>query len=138
MPLDLCHQWPRTRQPHPRPQRRTRWHDHHCRLTERLKPDPPEAMSAYTDRRHHVQSFLIRESLVDKAVMTATEAAVGGMLREAHVVKIGGRSILDAGRGVVYPVVETLARILATKKLILGVGGGVRTRHVFSIGLDLG
>ena len=60
------------------------------------------------------------------------------MLPDAHVVKIGGRSILDAGRGVVYPVVETLARILATKKLILGVGGGVRTRHVFSIGLDLG
>lgn len=95
-------------------------------------------MSAHTDRRHHVQSFLMRESLVDKAVMTSTETPVVRMLPEAHVVKIGGRSILDAGRSVVYPVVETLARILATKKLILGVGGGVRTRHVFSIALDLG
>src|SRR5215813_10611065 len=95
-------------------------------------------MSAHTDRRHHVQSGLMRESLMDKSVMRSTETPVVRMLPEAHVVKIGGRSILDAGRGVVYPVVETLGRILATKKLILGVGGGVRTRHVFSIGIDLG
>jgi molybdenum storage protein len=95
-------------------------------------------MSAHTDQRHHVDSLLMRESLVDKRIMKSTDAPVVRMLQEAHVVKIGGRSILDAGRSVVYPVVETLARILATKKLILGVGGGVRTRHVFSIGLDLG
>jgi molybdenum storage protein len=80
----------------------------------------------------------MRESLVDKQVMTSTETPVVRMLPEAHVVKIGGRSILDAGRGIVYPVIESLGRILATKKLILGVGGGVRTRHVFSIALDLG
>lgn len=98
----------------------------------------PEAMSDHIDRRHHVQSLLMRESLMDVSVMNSTETPVVRMLPEAHVVKIGGRSILDAGRSVVYPVVETLARILATKKLILGVGGGVRTRHVFSIALDLG
>jgi len=57
----------------------------------------------------------MRESLVDKAVMTSTETPVVRMLPEAYVVKIGGRSILDAGRSVVYPVVETLARIIATK-----------------------
>lgn len=95
-------------------------------------------MSTDTDRRHHVQSLLMRESLVDKSVMKSTETPVVRMLPEVHVVKIGGRSILDARRSVVYPVVEALARILATKKLILGVGGGVRTRHVFSIALDLG
>lgn len=86
----------------------------------------------------HVQSHLMRESLVDKSVMKSTESPVVRMLPDAHVVKIGGRSILDAGRGVVYPVIDTLGRILETKKLILGVGGGVRTRHVFSIALDLG
>ena len=95
-------------------------------------------MSSDTDQRHHLRSGLMRESLMDKGVMKSTETPVVRMLPQAHVVKIGGRSILDAGRGVVYPVVETLARILATKKLILGVGGGVRTRHVFSIGIDLG
>jgi molybdenum storage protein len=80
----------------------------------------------------------MRESLLDRAVERSTETPVVRMLPDAHVVKIGGRSILDAGRPVVYPVVEALARALATRKLIIGTGGGVRSRHVFSIGLDLG
>jgi molybdenum storage protein len=80
----------------------------------------------------------MRESLLDRTVERSTEGAVYRMLPEAHVIKIGGRSIMDAGRGVVYPVVEVLAECLKTKKLILGTGGGVRTRHVFSIGIDLG
>jgi molybdenum storage protein len=88
--------------------------------------------------RHHVRSRLMRESLLDRAVERSTEGLVYRMLPEAHVLKIGGRSIMDAGRAVVYPVVETLAECLKTKKLILGTGGGVRTRHVFSIGIDLG
>jgi molybdenum storage protein len=90
------------------------------------------------DGRHHVQSMLMRESLLDKAVQKATETPVFSMLPEAHVVKIGGRSVIDAGRGIVYPVVEALAQCLKTKKLIIGAGGGVRSRHVFSIGIDLG
>ncbi len=90
------------------------------------------------DRRHHVDSLLMRESLLDKDVMRSTETPVVRMLPHAHVVKIGGRSILDAGRGVVYPLVETLAEVLQTKKLIIGTGGGVRSRHMFSVGLDLG
>jgi len=88
--------------------------------------------------RHHVRSRLMRESLLDRAVERSTEAPVFRMLPEAHVVKIGGRSILDAGRERVYPVVDALAECLKRWKLILGTGGGVRTRHVFSIGIDLG
>lgn len=80
----------------------------------------------------------MRESLLDKDVQKSTEAPVIRMLPDAHVVKIGGRSILDAGRAVTYPVVEALATILETKKLIIGTGGGARSRHVFSIGIDLG
>ena len=90
------------------------------------------------DGRHHVQSMLMRESLLDKDVQRATETPVFRMLPEAHVIKIGGRSVMDAGRAVVYPVVEALAHCLKTKKLIIGTGGGVRSRHVFSIGIDLG
>jgi molybdenum storage protein len=88
--------------------------------------------------RHHVRSQLMRESLLDRQVERSTEGAVFRMLPDAHVLKIGGRSIMDAGRGVVYPVVDVLAGCLKTWKLILGTGGGVRTRHVFSIGIDLG
>lgn len=89
----------------------------------------------------------MRESLVDKEVMASTEAMastetpvtpVVRMLPDVHVIKIGGRSIIDAGRAVAYPVVEALGGLLERERLILGVGGGVRSRHVFSIGLDLG
>ena len=90
------------------------------------------------DQRHHVQSMLMRESLVDKEVKRATDAPVVRMLPEVHVVKVGGRTVMDAGRATVYPVVDALARALTRHKLILGTGGGLRTRHVFSIGLDLG
>ena len=90
------------------------------------------------DGRHHVTSMLMRESLLDKEVQKSTETPVFSMLPEAHVVKIGGRSIIDAGRAVVYPVIDALAGCLQTKKLIIGAGGGVRSRHVLSIGIDLG
>ncbi|HET6890215.1 MAG TPA: hypothetical protein VFH31_03865 [Pyrinomonadaceae bacterium] len=90
------------------------------------------------DGRHHVTSKLMRESLLDKDVQRSTETPVFSMLPEAHVVKIGGRSIIDAGRAVVYPVIDALADCLQTKKLIIGAGGGVRSRHVLSIGIDLG
>src|ERR671932_575577 len=90
------------------------------------------------DRRHHVESMLMRESLLDKEVMASTESPVVRMLPDVHVVKIGGRSITDAGKGTTYPVVDVLGKLLESEKLILGVGGGVRSRHVFSIGLDLG
>jgi molybdenum storage protein len=92
-----------------------------------------------TDERHHVQSMLMRESLLDKQVMASTESEVVRMLPNVHVVKVGGRSILDQGRAITYPVVATLGELLGNgTKLILGVGGGVRSRHVFSIGIDLG
>lgn len=95
-------------------------------------------MNPTPDQRHHVQSMLMRESLIDKGVMKSTEVPVVRMLPDTHVLKIGGRSILDAGRAIVYPVVEALAAALQSHRLILGTGGGMRTRHVFSIGLDLG
>lgn len=90
------------------------------------------------DGRQHIKSMLMRESLLDKDLQRSTEAPVYRMLPDAHVIKIGGRSILDAGQAVVYPVVEALAQVLKSNKLIIGVGGGIRSRHVFSIGIDLG
>ena len=91
-----------------------------------------------TDRRHHVSSLLMRESLLDKQVMSSTETPVVRMLADCHVIKVGGRSILDGGKASVYPLVEAIAAALAENKLIIGVGGGVRSRHTYSIGIDLG
>ncbi len=90
------------------------------------------------DQRHHLDSMLMRESLLDKDVQRSTEAPVFRMLPDTHVLKIGGRSIIDEGRAATYPVVEALAQCLETHKLIIGVGGGARSGHVFSIGIDLG
>jgi molybdenum storage protein len=97
-----------------------------------------QTAGADPDRRHHVRSFLMRESLLDKQVMSSTETPVVRMLPDCHVVKIGGRSIMDGGKATVYPLVEAVAGALQRHKLILGVGGGVRSRHVFAIGSDLG
>jgi molybdenum storage protein len=85
-----------------------------------------------------MSSLLARESLVDRDVLKSTESPVVRMLPDAHVLKIGAGSIIDAGRQAVYPLIEALGRALSTTKLIIGTGGGARTRHVFSIGLDLG
>ena len=94
--------------------------------------------SGVTDRRHHLESKLMRESLLDRKVQRSTESSVVRMLPDTQVVKVGGRSILDAGRAVTYPVVEQIASSLQSHRLIIGVGGGARSRHVYSIGIDLG
>ncbi|MFT5049249.1 MAG: molybdenum storage protein [Chlamydiales bacterium] len=101
-------------------------------------PDP--IAGSVDDKRHHLNSLLMRESLVDKDLIQSTETddPTFRMLPDAHVVKIGGHSIIDRGRSALFPVTEKLGEILGEKKLILATGGGVRTRHVFSIGLDLG
>jgi molybdenum storage protein len=96
-------------------------------------PDPTAP-----DGRHHVNSRLMRESLLDREVMASTEAPTVSMLPFCHVVKVGGRSILDGGKGSTYPLVEAIGTALKDNKLILGTGGGIRARHVFSIGIDLG
>jgi molybdenum storage protein len=98
----------------------------------------PQAAPAAADRRHHVRSFLMRESLLDKQVMSATETPVVRMLPFCHVVKVGGRSIMDGGKATAYPLVEVISNLLEKYKLVIGVGGGVRSRHVFAIGSDLG
>jgi molybdenum storage protein len=89
------------------------------------------------DRRHHVNSLLMRESLLDKQVMSSTETPVVRMLPDCHVIKIGGRSIIDGGRATTYPLVEAIGAALGEHKMIIGVGGGARARHTFSIGIDL-
>lgn len=102
--------------------------------------DAQSESPAQPDRRHHMRSLLMRESLVDKDLVASTEGEtpVVRMLPEACVVKVGGHSVIDRGKQVVYPLIEALSAALQTHKLIIGTGGGARTRHVFSIGLDLG
>src|SRR5438105_8340690 len=99
---------------------------------------PPPMAEIPVDGRHHVHSMLMRESLLDKRVMSATETPVVPMLPFCRVVKVGGRSIIDRGKSATYPLVDALATALATFKLVIATGGGIRSRHVTSIGMDLG
>jgi len=90
------------------------------------------------DGRHHVQSMLMRESLLDKRVMSSTETPVVRMLPFCSVIKVGGSSIVDRGKSATYPLVDAIASALAKFKLVIATGGGIRSRHVTSIGMDLG
>jgi molybdenum storage protein len=82
----------------------------------------------------------MRESLVDKDLILSTESErpVVRMLPDVQVVKIGGRSLVDQGRDALFPVIDVIAEALTQNRLILGTGGGVRSRHVMAIGMDLG
>src|SRR5260370_9225529 len=100
-------------------------------------PPSPSAEIPF-DGRHYVQSLLMRESLLDKRVMSATETAVVRMLPFCGVLKVGGRSIIDRGKSATYPLVDAIVAALAKFKLVIATGGGIRSRHVTSIGMDLG
>jgi molybdenum storage protein len=89
--------------------------------------------------RTHVQSPLMRESLVDRMVLAAADAQqVIPILPDVHVVHIGGASILDRGRDAILPLLDEIVRCRKTYKIIVGVGGGARMRHTYHMALDLG
>jgi molybdenum storage protein len=82
---------------------------------------------------------LVSGSLSDAAIQRATEATPNfAILPWVNVVKIGGQSIMDRGRGAVGPVVDEIVANLHRHKMILGTGAGTRARHVYSLAIDLG
>src|SRR5688572_8237633 len=88
----------------------------------------------------HVASMLKGESLMDKGVMAATDRAtpVRAILPALNVIQIGGRSIMDRGREAVLPLLDEIVANQNKHTQVIGVGPGVRARHIFSVGLDLG
>ena len=95
--------------------------------------------STSEDGRVHVESGLMRESLVSKTLNEATESGrVRPMVPDVKFIAIGGQSIMDRGASAVLPLVDMIVELNQTYKIIVGVGGGARARHTFSIGLDLG
>lgn len=86
----------------------------------------------------HVESSLMCESLVDKNVVARTETAVSAILPDVNIIQIGGRSIMDRGRSALLPLLDEIVANRAEHRMIIGVGAGVRSRHILSVGLDLG
>ncbi|MCC6558880.1 MAG: uridine kinase [Polyangiaceae bacterium] len=91
------------------------------------------------DGRTHIDSPLMRESLVDRRVIARTHSEREfEILPDVHLVGIGGQSIFDRGREALYPLVEELRALRSKHPMVVGVGGGTRVRHTISIALDLG
>lgn len=91
------------------------------------------------DGRTHISSGLMRESLVSRRLIKETDATVvKGMVPDVNMICVGGRSIMDRGAEAILPLVEAIARLNADHRMVIGVGGGARARHTYSIGIDLG
>jgi molybdenum storage protein len=86
----------------------------------------------------HVVSRLMRESLMDKALIAGTESTVRAILPTLNVVQIGGLSIMDRGHSAVLPLLDEIVANQGEHTQVVGVGPGVRARHILSVGLDLG
>lgn len=90
-------------------------------------------------KRLHVKSKLMGESLVSKSFAESLEVAPQQRLfPDVNVLKIGGQSLCDRG---VKAIPAVLKEIVANKdkhKMLITTGGGTRSRHIYSIGLELG
>src|SRR5579863_4559767 len=96
-------------------------------------------MSDLANTIKHVASPLARQTLLDDNL---TRPVAGGrpirLLPWLQVVKIGGRSIMDRGAEAILPLVDEIRRLLPEHRLLFLTGAGIRARHVYSVGLDLG
>lgn len=92
------------------------------------------------DGRTHLSSGLMRESLVSSKLIADThDEKVIAMIPDVSMIAIGGQSIMDRGAEAILPLVDKIVELNQQKnKMILGVGGGMRARHTYAIGVDLG
>jgi molybdenum storage protein len=89
--------------------------------------------------RLHIDTPLMGESLVSKALLKKTETSeYFRMHPDINVIKIGGQSIMDRGSKVILPILDELIKAKDKHKILLMTGGGTRARHVYNIGVDLG
>jgi molybdenum storage protein len=96
-------------------------------------------MTDTTSATKHVPSSLARQTLLDRElVRPVTDRPPIRLLPWLNVVKIGGRSIMDRGREAILPLVDELRRALPEHRMLILTGAGIRARHVYSVGLDLG
>jgi molybdenum storage protein len=86
-----------------------------------------------------IAGSILSGSLTDDAVLRETENTPDyAILPDAHVLKLGGQSLIDRGRPALYPLIEEITALLPREKMIIGTGAGTRARHVYSLGIDLG
>lgn len=90
-------------------------------------------------RRLHVKSRLMGESLVGKTFMENLEVAPQQRIfPDVNIVKIGGQSICDRGIKALPAIMKEVVSNKKKHKILLTTGGGTRSRHIYSIGLEMG
>lgn len=90
-------------------------------------------------KRLHVKSRLMGESLVSESFLDSLEVAPQRRLfPDVDVVKIGGQSVCDRGKQALPQIADEIVANKAEHKMLLMTGGGTRSRHIYSIGLELG
>jgi molybdenum storage protein len=87
----------------------------------------------------HVASPLASQTLLDSDL---TRPVAGKrpirLLPWLQVVKIGGRAIMDRGADAILPIVDEIKKLLPEHRLLILTGAGIRARHLYGVGLDLG
>jgi len=90
-------------------------------------------------KRLHVKSRLMGESLVSKSFIEELEVAPQQRLfPDVNILKIGGQSICDRGARAVPAIIKEIVANKDKHKMLITTGGGTRSRHIYSIGLELG
>jgi len=96
-------------------------------------------MDKTTNDIKHVISALARQTLLDSELTRpVADKRPIQILPWLQVVKIGGRSIMDRGAEAIIPLVDEIRDLLPEHRLLILTGAGIRARHVYSVGLDLG
>jgi len=90
-------------------------------------------------RRLHIKSKLMGESLVSKTLYENMEIAPQQRLfPDVNIMKIGGQSIADRGVKALPAIINEIGELRNKHKLLITAGGGTRSRHIYSIGMELG
>lgn len=99
-------------------------------------------MSLVRDRdgkRLHIKSKLMGESLVSNKFLDGLQYPEQERLfPDVSILKIGGQSICDRGKSALPQVIEEIKQNKKKHKMLLTTGGGTRSRHIYSIGIELG
>jgi molybdenum storage protein len=90
-------------------------------------------------KRLHVESPLMGESLVSNEFLGGLGIAPQERLYpDVKIMKIGGQSICDRGVKALPGILKELVRNREDHKILVTTGGGTRSRHIYTIGLEMG
>jgi molybdenum storage protein len=90
-------------------------------------------------KRLHIKSKLMGESLVGKDLLNNLKVAPQQRLfPDVNIMKVGGQSISDRGAKALPQVIKEIGLNRDRHKTLVTTGGGTRSRHIYSLGMELG